>query len=302
MSVRGEGGAGRATPAPLGWSSPRTGPAIRRSRSSTALSGGTISDLDGARLRAAMAGARRCRAGAVHPRRCSEVPTTWAGVPTSFSAGGLTPFGHALKPDVTAPGAEIISLDASRVRWRRVRGHGRARASRRRTSPGAAALLLQRHPDWNAKQMKSALMSTAGPVVRRHGAHPGVLGARGGRWPRQRRCGRPAARLHGSAVALVRLPGRQRRGREPYDPRHGVRRGRRRRDVVGGDQAAGRIGRGDASKPHRSRSHRAARRSCRSLRARQRALRRATTSASWSCGGAATFVGSRTPSPSRGRN
>ena len=38
-----------------------------------------------------------------------EVPTTWAGVPTSFTSSGLTPFGHALKPDVTAPGAQILS-------------------------------------------------------------------------------------------------------------------------------------------------------------------------------------------------
>ena len=82
-------------------------------------SGGTISDVDGARLRSAMAGT----GGAlqVHfTRELLEVPTTWAGVPTSFSAGGLTPFGHALKPDVTAPRGEHHLLDAARVRGRPV--------------------------------------------------------------------------------------------------------------------------------------------------------------------------------------
>ena len=55
------------------------------------LSGGVISDLDGSRLRGAMAGS----GGAVRvrfTRDVTEVPTTWAGVPASFSAGGLTPF------------------------------------------------------------------------------------------------------------------------------------------------------------------------------------------------------------------
>ena len=54
--------------------------------------GGTISDLDGARIRAAAAS----RGGAVtvrFTRDTLEVPTTWAGVPTSFSAGGLRPLG-----------------------------------------------------------------------------------------------------------------------------------------------------------------------------------------------------------------
>ena len=72
------------------------------------LNGGAISDLDGSRLRAAMAGA----GGSVtvrFNRDTLEVPTTWAGVPASFSAGGLTLFGHALKPDVAAPGSQILS-------------------------------------------------------------------------------------------------------------------------------------------------------------------------------------------------
>ncbi len=75
---------------------------------------------------------------------------------------GLTPFGHALKPDVTAPGAEIISSTLPEFA-------GDLFAVTAGTSfsaphvAGVAAVLLQRHPGWNAKQVKSALMSTAGP-------------------------------------------------------------------------------------------------------------------------------------------
>jgi minor extracellular serine protease Vpr len=124
--------------------------------------GGTISDLDGARLRAAMAsngGALQVR----FTRDLMEVDTTWAGVPTSFSAGGLTPFGHALKPDVTAPGANILSSTLPE-------NAGDPFAISAGTSfsaphvAGAAALLLERHPSWTPSQVKSALMSTAGPA------------------------------------------------------------------------------------------------------------------------------------------
>ena len=125
-------------------------------------SGGTISDLDGARLRAAMAGT----GGALQvrfTRELLEVPTTWAGVPTSFSAGGLTPFGHALKPDVTAPGANIISSTLPENAGDPFSISAGTSFSAPHVS-GAAALLLQRHPSWTPAQMKSALMSTAGPA------------------------------------------------------------------------------------------------------------------------------------------
>jgi len=124
--------------------------------------GGTISDLDGARIRAAAASS----GGAVtvrFTRETTEVPTTWAGVPTSFTSSGLTPFGKALKPDVTAPGAQILSSTLPEFA-------GDEYAILDGTSfsaphiAGIAALLTQRHPSWSPQQMKSALMSTAGPA------------------------------------------------------------------------------------------------------------------------------------------
>ena len=201
------------------------------------LDGGTVSDLDGARLRQAMAGA----GGAVSVRfnrDVLEVDTTWAGVPSSFSAGGLTPFGHALKPDVTAPGSQVLSSTLPEFA-------GDAFAVLDGTSfsaphiSGAAALLLQRHPTWTPKQMKSALMSTAGPSFSNSAAHGGGVGPRRGRRACARRQRRPAADLHGPAVALVRLPRRERGRSEPRDLGDGRGRGWRRGRLVGGDPAAG---------------------------------------------------------------
>ena len=122
-----------------------------------ALSGGSISDLDGARIRAA--------GGAVTVRFSKdvlEVPTTWAGVPTSFSAGGLTPFGHALKPDLMAPGAQVLSSTLPEFAGDQFAVLDGTSFSAPHVS-GAVALLTQRHPSWTPAQMKSALMSTAGP-------------------------------------------------------------------------------------------------------------------------------------------
>ena len=124
--------------------------------------GGTISDLDGSRLRAAAAGT----GGAVtvrFSREILEVPTTWAGVPTSFTSSGLTPFGHALKPDITAPGAQILSSTLPEFAGDQYAVLDGTSFSAPHVS-GVAALLLQRHPSWTSQQVKSALMSTAGPA------------------------------------------------------------------------------------------------------------------------------------------
>ena len=126
------------------------------------ISGGTISDLDGARLRAAAAST----GGAVtvrFSREILEVPTTWAGVPTSFTSSGLTPFGHALKPDVTAPGAQILSSTLPEFAGDQYAVLDGTSFSAPHVS-GAAALLIQRHSSWTPQQVKSALMSTAGPA------------------------------------------------------------------------------------------------------------------------------------------
>jgi minor extracellular serine protease Vpr len=126
------------------------------------LSGGMISDFDGARLRSAMASAGG-RASIRVGRDQLEIDAGRGGTVASFSAGGLTSFGHELKPDLSAPGAQILSSTTFEFA-------GALFAVLDGTSfsaphvAGAAALLLQRHPTWTVKQVKSALMSTAGPA------------------------------------------------------------------------------------------------------------------------------------------
>jgi minor extracellular serine protease Vpr len=124
---------------------------------------GMISDLDGANLRAYLA-SRGGRAPIRIGPGVSEIETGRSGIITSFSAGGPTAFGHNLKPDVAAPGGEILAATL-----RQFTG-GSPYASFDGTSmsaphvTGAVALLRQRHRDWTPRQLKSALMSTAGPA------------------------------------------------------------------------------------------------------------------------------------------
>ena len=130
---------------------------------SLSLPAGMIADLDGARLRAAMASTGG-QASILLGQDVQEIDTHRAGsTPTSFSSAGLTDFGHLLKPDIAAPGAQILTSTE-------VPFAGSPFAVLDGTSfssphiAGAAALLLQRHPSWSPRQVKSALMSTARPT------------------------------------------------------------------------------------------------------------------------------------------
>jgi subtilisin family serine protease len=79
----------------------------------------------------------------------------------SFSSGGPTPVSLALKPDVSAPGVEILSSVPPREgSWTAFSGTSMAAPH----VAGAAALLLQRHPAWTVAQVKSALVLTGKPT------------------------------------------------------------------------------------------------------------------------------------------
>ncbi len=80
--------------------------------------------------------------------------TTSRGTHAGFSSVGPTTISLRMKPDVAAPGVDILS--SVPAGWSSFSGTSMA-------SPhvaGAAALLVQRHPAWSVAQVKSALVQT----------------------------------------------------------------------------------------------------------------------------------------------
>ena len=91
----------------------------------------------------------------------AEVPVP-GGALASFSASGPTPLGLAPKPDVTAPGVDVISSFPGKQLFGFLSGTSMAAPH----VAGAAALLRERHPTWTVDQVKSALVTTGQPVWR----------------------------------------------------------------------------------------------------------------------------------------
>jgi subtilisin family serine protease len=123
------------------------------------LPNGMVADLDGARLRDFLVsvGGRAAVRFSFNPL---ETKNGRSGVVTSFSSGGPTAFEHALKPDLAAPGGEILSStlpEFAGTPFAPFEGTSMAAPH----AAGAAALLVQRHPTWTPRQLKSALVSTA---------------------------------------------------------------------------------------------------------------------------------------------
>jgi subtilisin family serine protease len=81
-------------------------------------------------------------------------------VVTGWSSGGPAPISLGLKPDVTAPGADIVS-SVPPSNWAAWDGTSMATPE----VSGAVALLLQSHPSWTTVAVKSALVSTADPAT-----------------------------------------------------------------------------------------------------------------------------------------
>ena len=122
---------------------------------------GTIADLDGGDIRAILAS--RGGRGAVRiDRDPAQHDNGRGGVVTSFSSGGPTAFDHQLKPDVGAPGGAILSSTLPAFGGPFAVFDGTSMAAPH--VAGAAALLLERHPTWSARAVKSALVNTAGPA------------------------------------------------------------------------------------------------------------------------------------------
>lgn len=82
----------------------------------------------------------------------------------SFSSRGPGPAPDILKPDVTAPGVNILAgftPDAANVTQGEEFGYLSGTSMSTPHVAGVAALLMQEHPDWNPTAIKSALMTSA---------------------------------------------------------------------------------------------------------------------------------------------
>jgi minor extracellular serine protease Vpr len=121
---------------------------------------GMISDRDGLSLQTSLAavGGRTTVRFDFDPL---EVRTGRSGVVTSFSSAGPTAFEHRLKPDLAAPGGEILSSTLREFAGSLFAPFDGTSMATPHVA-GAAALLVQRHPGWSPAQIKSALVSTAG--------------------------------------------------------------------------------------------------------------------------------------------
>lgn len=92
-------------------------------------------------------------------------------VTSPFSPPGPRVGDYAVKPDIAAPGSDIVSAraagtpdgDADPVDANYARMSGTSMASPH--VAGAAAILAQQHPDWTAERLKTELMSTAKPTA-----------------------------------------------------------------------------------------------------------------------------------------
>ena len=126
----------------------------------------------------------RQRAGRDHRRRLDRGRRRDAADHIAdFSSAGPTPVSLQLKPDVTAPGVDVLSS----VPARRLRARWTERAWRRRTSRAVQPCSSSATRRGRSQQVKSALASTASDV------HPA------GRAARSRRCARAAAGSTSSA-------------------------------------------------------------------------------------------------------
>ncbi|MGW0424591.1 S8 family peptidase [Streptomyces sp. NPDC003015] len=85
-----------------------------------------------------------------------------------FSSTGPTA-DSALKPDITAPGVDIVSAKAAHGELGDPAADGYVSMSGTSMATphvaGAAAILAQRHPDWTGEQIKQALTASAAPTA-----------------------------------------------------------------------------------------------------------------------------------------
>lgn len=97
------------------------------------------------------------------PSAITVAATDFRRTLASFSSAGPTTLGLQAKPDVAAPGVDVVSSLPG--------GYGELSGTSMAAPhvAGAAALLRQLHPGWSVAQVKSALVQTGRPVLLRPG-------------------------------------------------------------------------------------------------------------------------------------
>ncbi|MEW1589861.1 S8 family peptidase [Micromonospora vinacea] len=95
-----------------------------------------------------------------------------------FSSRGPLVNNHAAKPELVAPGVDIVAARAAGTNLQDpIDRYYEAISGTSMASPhvaGAAALLAQRHPDWTGERLKAALVGAADPLT---GIDPYAVGA-----------------------------------------------------------------------------------------------------------------------------
>jgi subtilisin family serine protease len=99
----------------------------------------------------------------------------WPGSPSGPGDPYFTP--DLLKPDVTAPGQEILAAHTGSGGYRDLSGTSMASAH----AAGAAALLMALHPEWAPAEIQSALQTTGAGVLLENGTPADALRVGGGR-------------------------------------------------------------------------------------------------------------------------
>ena len=112
----------------------------------------------------------------VAPSAITVGATDLGDVRPQFSSRGPVGGTWQVKPEVSAPGVEIVS---SALDGQTVRASGTSMSSPH--VAGLAALLLEKHPHWTPADVKAAMVSTAIPVKVAGKEMVGVVSAGGGR-------------------------------------------------------------------------------------------------------------------------
>ncbi len=96
-----------------------------------------------------------------------EFVSPYADVLASFSGRGPTPYNFLLKPDVTAPGVNVLSsvfsvdLSGAAPVYTPYYAFFQGTSMATPHVTGSVALLLAQHPDWTPAEVKSAVVNTA---------------------------------------------------------------------------------------------------------------------------------------------